>query len=113
MVQLPGRFKLVLLVGSVLVLGQGARATTVDVQVGPNGSMSFDPDPVTIQAGDTVNWIWGSSNHSVRSGTPSQPTNTFSSGTHNTQFSFQHTFPAAGNFPYYCEVHTFSMTSSV
>src|SRR5438270_3179088 len=113
MVKLHGRFRLVILVGSFLVLCHEARATTVDVQVGPNGSMSFDPDPVTIQAGDTVNWIWGSSNHSVRSGTPSQPTNTFFSGTRNTPFSFQHTFPVAGNFPYYCTVHTFSMTSSV
>jgi glucose/arabinose dehydrogenase len=109
---LQGRLGLGLLMVWVLLFSQ-ARAATVTVQVGPSGSMSFDPDPVSIQVGDTVKWIWGSSNHSVRSGTPSQPTNLFSSGIHNSSFSFSQTFSTAGNFPYYCEVHLSAMTSTV
>ncbi|PYI92283.1 MAG: hypothetical protein DME97_11165, partial [Verrucomicrobia bacterium] len=96
-----------------VVLVQLARAATMDVQVGPSGSMSFSPDPVTISAGDTVNWIWGSSNHSVRSGIPGQPTNTFSSGIRNPPFSFSHTFSSPGDFSYYCEVHGGLMTGTV
>jgi glucose/arabinose dehydrogenase len=109
---LRDRLGLGLLVIAAL-LGSHARAATVTVHVGPSGSMSFNPDPVSIQVGDTVQWVWDSSNHSVRSGTPAQPTNVFSSGIHNPSFSFSHTFPAAGDFPYYCEVHLSAMTGTV
>jgi len=34
--------------------GAAARANTVNVVVGPGGSMSFSPNPVSIKAGDTV-----------------------------------------------------------
>lgn len=86
--------------------------------------MSFSPSPVEINQGDTVKWVWsmGSStggygsvpmNHSVTSGTPSQPTNLFNSGIHSYPYSFQATFPDVGSFPYYCMVHGVAMTSSV
>jgi plastocyanin len=99
-----------------------SRAATVTVLVGPDGTMSFSPDPVEINPGDTVNWAWASSssyygyyplNHSVTSGTPSQPTNLFNSGIHYPPYSFKFTFPNAGSFPYFCMVHGAMMTSSV
>jgi plastocyanin len=105
----PG-FGLGPLVVSVLLLGQAARAATVDVDV---LGMSFSPNPVTIQAGDTVRWTWNSPNHSVRSGTPSQPTNAFSSGIRDPSDTFSHTFSTAGTFPYFCEVHGSMMTGRV
>ncbi|HEV2200242.1 MAG TPA: multicopper oxidase domain-containing protein [Bryobacteraceae bacterium] len=73
---------------------------------GPNTStvhivdFQFNPDPVTIKAGDTVKWVWDNSNHSTRS-----DTNIWDSGVQNAGATFSHTFPAAGNFPYYCAVH--------
>src|ERR1043166_10255143 len=33
-------------------------AATVTVHVGPNGTMSYSPDPVSIAVGDTVEWGW-------------------------------------------------------
>ena len=83
--------------------------------------MSFSPDPVEINQGDTVKWVWRASSgygsvrmyHSVTSGTPSQPTNLFDSGIHSYPYSFQTSFPNAGSFPYYCMVHGAMMTSSV
>jgi len=76
------------------------RAATVNVSVGPHGSMSFAPDPVSINVGDTVLWTWGSSPHSVTSGTADHPTTDFDSGVQFAPFSFSHTFTTAGSFPY-------------
>src|SRR4029077_10109332 len=46
--------------------------TTVNVTVGPGGGFTFDPDIVNISVGDTVQWTWSSSGHSVTSGPPCQ-----------------------------------------
>ncbi|HVF73380.1 MAG TPA: PQQ-dependent sugar dehydrogenase [Chthoniobacterales bacterium] len=89
-----------------------AFAATVTVHVGPNGSMSYSPDPVTINAGDTVEWVWDSPAHSVTSGN-GQPNGLFDSGLHNPPHTFSHTFPNAGNFPYYCTFHGPGMNASV
>jgi Plastocyanin len=101
-----------------------SRAATVMVDVGPDGTMSFSPDPVEINQGDTVSWVWSNSEipsyygylhpyHSVTSGTPSQPTSVFDSGVHQYPYTFDFTFPDAGTFPYHCMVHGAMMTSSV
>jgi glucose/arabinose dehydrogenase len=85
----------------------------VTVQVGPGGSMSFSPDPVSINVGDTVQWVWASSPHSATSGTAAHPTTDFDSGIHNAPFNFSHTFNTAGSFPYHCTYHGAPMSSSV
>jgi plastocyanin len=97
-------------VGSMTANG---RAATVNVTVGPGGSMSFSPNPVNINQGDTVHWVWASSPHSVTAGAPGSPTGDFDSGIHNSPFNFSHTFPDAGSFPYYCSYHGIAMTGSV
>src|SRR5438105_3259004 len=48
-------------------------AATVQVLVANGGSLSFSPSSVSIQAGDTVQWIWKGSGHSTTSGTPGPP----------------------------------------
>jgi plastocyanin len=40
-----------------------------DVTVGPGGSLTFDPASVTVKVGGRVRWTWGSSGHTVTSGT--------------------------------------------
>ncbi len=47
----------------------GAGAATVTVNVGANGSLMFLPASINVNAGDTVQWVWKGSNHSVTSGT--------------------------------------------
>ncbi len=92
-------------------------ATTFNVQVAPGGQFVFSPDPVNVNVGDTVNWIWGSNFHSTTSGIP--PTfngpgpNTWDSGVHNVPFQFPFTFNTPGSFPYFCSVHLFVGTVNV
>jgi len=93
-------------------MGNG-KGATVNVDVGPNGSMSFSPNPVSINAGDIVQWNWKSSPHSVTAGSPSNPTGEFDSGIHNAPFTFTHTFSAAGSFSYYCTFHGAVMSGAV
>ena len=81
-----------------------SRAATIQVQVGAGG-LKFTPQNVTIQVGDTVQWTWAASGHSSTSGTPGHPDGLWDSGVQNSGFVFNHTFTAAGTFPYYCSPH--------
>ena len=86
-------------------------AATVAVQVAPSGDTSFSPSSVSIQPGDTVQWVWKSKSmpHSVTSSG-----GLFDSGVHQSNtFTFSHTFPAAGTFPYFCTVHPILMKGTV
>ena len=75
--------------------GKGPNTFTVHVV-----NFQFNPDPIPIKVGDTVNWVWDADNHSTTSDTA-----IWDSGVHNTGFSYSHTFTSAGNFPYYCSIH--------
>jgi plastocyanin len=99
-----------------------AGAATVTVEVAPQKSWSFRPNPVFIQPGDTVRWEWKSTGHyhTVTSGpfipgSGGTPDGLFDSGAQmSTTFVFSHTFPTAGKFPYFCEFHdTVGMTGTV
>jgi plastocyanin len=61
---------------------------------------SFDPDPVSIEVGDTVEWIWDDDGHSTTADDGS-----WDSGVLNTGSTYSHAFPNAGSFPYYCSIH--------
>ena len=74
------------------------RAVTVEVTVGPGNS--FSPADVTIQAGDSVRWVSAGGSHNVAADDGS-----FTSGAPGSGWNFTRAFPAAGTFPYYCEVH--------
>ena len=81
-----------------------AGATTFQVQVGAGG-LKFTPQNVTIQMGDTVQWVWAASGHSSTSGTPGHPDGMWDSGVQNLGFMFSQTFVTAGTFNYYCTPH--------
>jgi plastocyanin len=82
----------------------GAVGATVDVAVG-DGGLRFSPSSVTIHPGDTVRWTFSDSGHSTTSGSPGMPNNLWDSGIRNQGAVFNHTFPSAGTFPYYCIPH--------
>ena len=81
-----------------------SEAATIQVQVGAGG-LKFTPQNVTIQVGDTIEWVWARNDHSTTSGTPGRPDGIWDSGVQNVPFTFSHTFSAAGTFPYYCSPH--------
>ena len=60
----------------------------------------FDSDHVTIEAGDTVTWVWddGSMPHDVSG-------EAFRSEIQ-TEGSFTHTFDETGDYPYVCTLHS-------
>jgi plastocyanin len=103
---------------------------TVTVMVGMNG-LNFMPDPVTINAGDTVKWVWAAAGHTVTSGSNGTPDGAFCNDptggtpspgncappgnpTKNAGDTFSFTFPTAGSFPYFCRPHAAAgMTGTV
>jgi plastocyanin len=92
---------------------ESAQAATVNVNV---ANFFFSPSTVTINQGDTIHWIWVGGTHSSTSGgcpggncTPDGLWNS----TGKTSGTFDHTFPDAGTFSYFCEVHLASMTGKV
>ena len=67
----------------------------------------FIPNPVTIEAGDTVTWDNGdTAAHTATGGSASDgPSGVFDSSLIMAGASFSHTFDAAGSFDYFCMVH--------
>jgi plastocyanin len=84
----------------VEVLEARALMATVDVHV---LNFAFNPNPVTINVGDTVHWIWDTSFHSTTSVAGSLEQ--WDSGVLNAGATFDHTFTHAGTFVYYCTIH--------
>jgi plastocyanin len=69
----------------------------------------------TIHAGEAVEWVWSFGSHSTTSGTcplGCVPDGLWDSGIGH-DLTFQHTFPTAGTFPYFCLVHGTMMQGTV
>jgi plastocyanin len=92
-----------LFVAALIVAAVPVFGATVNVTVGPG--LSFIPSSVTIAPGDTVSWNWTGSAHTSTSDNPIGP-DAWNSGVL-VNGSFTHTFNNAGNFPYYCALHSF------
>ena len=92
-----------------------------DVTVGPG--LAFDPNMVSISAGDTVRWTWAGPGHSVTSGTPCTADLQYCSPDDmncgagilsGTGTVYQHTFAQPGTYSYFCSSHcSFGMTGTV
>jgi hypothetical protein len=52
-----------------LTLSNASSAKTIQVTVAPNNNLVFQPSSITLNVGDTVQWVWSGSNHSTTSGT--------------------------------------------
>jgi aldose sugar dehydrogenase len=83
--------------------------------IGINKDKSFDPNPIEINAGDSVTWTNDDDDiHTVTSGCSEGPTigRDFDSGTLASGESFTHKFDNPGTFEYFCSFHE-SMTGKV
>ena len=68
----------------------------------------YEPDTIQVNAGDTVTWTnTDDALHTVTSGsgTDENMGAEFDSGMMSTGKTFEHTFGAAGEFPYFCIIH--------
>lgn len=93
------------------------------VTVGPGDDLSFEPSTITVHAGDTVRWHWGSSGHNVVSGSGATADGTFCSPNDhdcgnaplsNSGTTYEHMFTTPGTFHYFCSAHqSFGMTGQV
>jgi plastocyanin len=73
-------------------------AATIDVEV---SNFKYTPNQVNIQVGDTVRWTNSGGFHNVRA-----DNDAFGNEASMANWTFSHTFTSAGDFPYYCEVHS-------
>jgi plastocyanin len=81
-----------------------AGATHTVTQVG----VSFSPSSVTVEAGDTVQWVWTAGAHDVLDGTgPTDPQrgSLFHSALSSGVPTFSFVFNTPGTFPYFCSPH--------
>jgi plastocyanin len=86
----------------------------VPVEVGGGNGFQFVPDTVNISVGDTVQWTWANSGHSVTSGTCDAADSQFCSpddmncaaGILSNQGTiYTHTFARPGAYHYFCDAH--------
>lgn len=105
-----------LLAGCTLPGGSDGEQTTTTlpdgtavVEVGPDGQYTFVPgtdEPLTIETGTTVRFVWKSNTHNVH--VTSQPDGANWQGhdqIENEGFSFESTFTVPGTYEYVCEPH--------
>jgi plastocyanin len=96
---------------------------TWNVGVGP--SVGFEPDSITINAGDTIKWTWFAGPHTVTAGNPNTcvVNNTFCAANNtncgastrlDSPATYSRVFSTAGVFTYFCQVHCAGgMTASI
>jgi len=80
----------------------GSGTTVVKVVPDPNTVGKFDPTPVSVTAGQSVEWDFtdSSSPHTVTA-----DDNSFDSCSQNTGFKFVVTFSKVGDVKYHCTLH--------
>lgn len=67
---------------------------------------AFQPSPLEITVGNTVTWTNRDAvEHSVTSGTPSDPSGVFDSGFFTEGQRFSYTFTQPGTYPFFCARH--------
>ncbi|MGH9365194.1 MAG: cupredoxin domain-containing protein [Thermoanaerobaculia bacterium] len=86
------------------------------VNVGQGGNNFVDSQSgtstTTIQAGQTVQWVWVGGTHSTTSGNCCAGDGKWDSGVLGAGM-FTRMFPSTGTFPYFCSVHGSVMTGTI
>jgi plastocyanin len=70
--------------------------------------LSFVPDDLTVEEGDTVRWVWDAGSHTVTSGAGAADPNAgslFDAPLTSVNTTFQYVFNTAGTYPYFCRPH--------
>src|ERR687893_3047249 len=88
----------------------GAAGGPTSVSIVPGSSSlttdAYQPNPVQVSTGATVTWTNDDAQpHTATSGENATPDGTFDSGIMAPAATFEHTFTAAGEYPYFCILH--------
>lgn len=86
-----------------------AKAATIMVTV---TNFSFTPANFTANVGDTVMWMWSAGSHTTTSLTVPTGAATWSNPMNSTNTMFMYIITKAGNYTYWCAIHTSSMEGS-
>ena len=76
------------------------------VAVGPDGEFTFEPDDLTLEAGETVEFVWEGNGHNIA--VTDQPDDGDWEGVEDIQdegYTAVHTFDVEGTYEYICEPH--------
>jgi plastocyanin len=84
---------------ALLVLPGGAQAETYRVEI---SNFAIEPQALTIEAGDTVEWLIASGRHSSTSRDGAWDSNAMEEGA-----TFMQRFDMPGVYPYFCTPHDF------
>lgn len=98
----------------LLVLPSIALAQTTHII--NQSSLTFSPNDLTINVGDTVRWVRSSGSHTVTNGTGSADPNVgnlFDAPLNSSNTTFEFTFTAAGDVPFFCRPHEFANMKGV
>lgn len=88
-----------------------AAATIHEVRA---SGLTFTPDDLTINLGDTVRWVRMDGSHTVTSGTPCAPDGRFDAPLDLNNPTFEFTFTNAATYSYFCTPHcVFGMTGVI
>lgn len=90
--------------------GGASGGKTVDVAM--TSDMTFVPETVTIDVGDTVRWT-NKDEKTKHTATRKEEPESFDSGKIGAGATFTHTFTSKGTFPYLCTPHAPDMKGTV
>lgn len=92
-------------IAGLVLTTTAAQAANVEVKI---DNFVFNPQTVTVKAGDTVTWV----NHDDIPHTATSKTGAFRSKALDTDDKFSFTFTTPGTFAYFCALHP-HMTGSI
>ena len=78
-------------------------APTAPNTVNANPSLDFNPASLTVAVGSTVSFVFGSVAHTVSFVTAGSPASIPATS----NATVTRTFPTAGSYSYYCQIHTY------
>jgi plastocyanin len=98
---------------ALITAGPTLAATHVITQSG----LTWSPDLVVINVGDTVQWVWASFSHTVTNGldlTDPAIGTLFDAPLNSANRTFSHTFTTPGTVPFFCRPHlVMGMTGTI
>jgi plastocyanin len=103
----PRRLAVAAVLTATLASALGATLAHAEIHEITVRNFEFDPATISINAGDTVRWVWESGSHTTTSGDPGtcSPDAIWDQPINMSSPTFERQFDTAGDFPYFCIPH--------